>query len=67
MFVIEMVRPCNSYHMLNVAVIREIMKSTKVANPRRNLTEMLHVLGEHTGIYENRVVSNQRQKSGVHL
>ena len=26
------------------------MKSTKVQNPRCNLTEMLHVLGEQTGM-----------------
>ena len=26
------------------------MKTTKSANPRHNLTEMLHVLGEQTGM-----------------
>ena len=28
----------------------DIMKSTQVQNPRHNLTEMLHVLGEQTGM-----------------
>ena len=39
-----------SYDYVNFRRITYLMKSTKVQNPQRNLTEMLHVLGEHTGM-----------------
>ena len=54
-----------------MAMGADIMKKHSSANPRRNFTEMLHVLGEHTGVktelYQTNVNSQGFIQHRLHL